>query len=116
MAGDWIKWQKRTWQKPEVMRTATILNISIGDAALAWIRLWEWADEISEDGGILGVAKGDIDCVVGVAGFADAAVTVGWLVLDDEGVSIPNFDRLNGKSAKRRTMEAARKKSTRCPH
>lgn len=39
-----------------------------------------------------------------MAGFADALIQVGWLVENDGGLSLPNFERHNGKSSKKRAV------------
>jgi len=55
----------------------------------------------------------DIDRHVGVAGFGSAMQEVGWLLVDDNGVLFPNFDRHNGTSAKSRALTTERKRTQR---
>jgi hypothetical protein len=76
------------------------------------MEVWEWADENTLDGHVLGVTKKFIDELVGVPGLADAmaAEDIGWLMVDDAGVVFPNFCRHNGKSAKQRALTAERKR------
>ena len=38
---------------------------------------------------------------------------VGWLAVNKKGIKMPNFDRHNGTSARRRAMETVRKQSAR---
>jgi hypothetical protein len=40
-------------------------------------------------------------------------VSVGWLEIDESGVTFPNFDRHNGESAKARGLAAERKRNQR---
>lgn len=104
MAGDWIKLETVTPDKPEMFALAEHLACSHGDAFLACIRVWIWADQQSRDGHALGVTKTAIDRVAGVTGFADALHSVGWLQDRNGVLSVPNFDRHNGKSAKGRAL------------
>jgi hypothetical protein len=109
MAGDWIKLETVTPDKPEMFALAEYLNCSHGEAFLACVRVWIWADQQSRDGHALGVTKTAINRVAGVTGFAEALQEVGWL--QDRGgvISVPNFDRHNGKTAKERALATKRK-------
>lgn len=42
-----------------------------------------------------------------MAGFADALIQVGWLVENDGGLSLPNFERHNGKSSKNGRLQTS---------
>ncbi|OCD23008.1 hypothetical protein AWZ90_24475 [Shigella sonnei] len=69
------------------------------------IRFWAWADQQMIDGNAdcnaRGVTKSAIDRITFMSGFADALIQVGWLVENDGGLSLPNFERHNGKSSKK---------------
>ena len=108
MASNWIKLEVITPDKPEIFRLAEILNID-PDAALGKvIRFWAWADQQMIDGNAecnaRGVTKSAIDRITFMAGFADALIQVGWLVENNGGLSLPNFERHNGKSSKKRAI------------
>lgn len=108
MASNWIKLEVITPDKPEIFRLAEILNID-PDAALGKvIRFWAWADQQMIDGNAecnaRGVTKSAIDRITFMAGFADALIQVGWLVESDGVLSLPNFERHNGKSSKKRAV------------
>ncbi len=108
MASNWIKLEVITPDKPEIFRLAEILNID-PDAALGKvIRFWAWADQQMIDGNAdcnaRGVTKSAIDRITFMAGFADALIQVGWLIENDGGLSLPNFERHNGKSSKKRAV------------
>ena len=60
-----------------------------------------------------GLTIRSIDRKVGLRGFGDALIAVGWLADHPEGVRIVRFEEHNGKSAKRRCSEAVRKMSAR---
>jgi len=74
------------------------------------MRFWLWADSVSVDGVVDGVASRDIDAIVDAVGFSECLSRVGWLTFDDdiERIHIPNFDRHNGETAKKRAQKAKR--------
>jgi len=104
MAGDWIKIEHSTPEKPEVFAIAEQLVLDPDHVTGALIRLWIWADQQLIDGNARGVTKMAIDRKTGVTGFADALISVGWLVFDSNKVTFINFSRHNGKSAKKRAV------------
>ena len=108
MAGDWIKLEAVTPDKPEIYGIAERLGCGHGEAFLACVRLWIWADQQSLKGNALAVTKTSLDRIGGVAGFAEALSGVGWLKDKDGRVALPNFDRHNGKTAKDRALTAKR--------
>jgi DNA replication protein DnaT len=117
MAGDWIKLENVTPDKPEIIAMAEILGID-QDAVLGkLVRLWIWADEqtfagYAECDGV-SVTEKFIDRCSCVTGFAQAMQRVGWLVLIKGGLAFPNFDRHNGQTAKARGLTAKRMKKMR---
>jgi hypothetical protein len=72
------------------------------------LRVWSWFDDHSEKGNAPSVTKALLDRKVGVTGFCDAMISAGWM--DDDGslISVPNFDRHNGATAKTRCLTAKR--------
>lgn len=110
MAGEWIKLEATTLDKPEVLRIARMLKID-RDAALGkLVRLWSWFDANSVDGVVDGVVDADVDRMCFCPGFAAACVAVCWLVVDEqaERITLPNFDRHNGETAKQRALKNRR--------
>lgn len=102
MAGDWIKIEHATADKPEVGKIAEILGID-HDAALGKVlRFWMWADQQSVSGNAFSVTKSSIDRVTYCPGFADALLEVDWLQARSGSFAIPRFDRHNGQTAKQR--------------
>lgn len=108
MAGDWIKIEASTPDKPEVFMIADILGIDPDAAFGKLFRVWSWFDQHTEDGNAPSVTKVIIDKQAGVMGFADAMQAAGWLSTEEQFLQIPNFDRHNGKSAKKRALTAKR--------
>ena len=109
MAGDWIKMRSNLWDDPRVSRLCDLTDqpeaMVIG--ALYW--LWSSADSHTEDGLMPGLSLKGIDRKSGVSGFGKALLDVGWIAEVEGGIAIVRFDEHNGKSAKRRSMEAKRK-------
>jgi hypothetical protein len=113
MAGDWIKIEHVTPDKPEIHRIASILGISAEAVFGHLVRLWVWADQQSLDGRQI-VAKCDtINCICRCAKIANAMQEVGWLVTEGEYVTFPNFDRHNTETAKNRAVKSKQKKKER---
>ena len=110
MAGMWIEWEKGLVRKPEVIRIARILGSTPQHAAACCMMVWEWAEDVTENGIIPGVTAADVSFAAGVAGIGEAMVAVGWLLEMDDSVVLPNFDRHNGEPAKRRAFNALRKR------
>lgn len=116
MAGDWIKLESVTPDKPEVHRIAELLGID-PDAVLGKLcRVWIWADQQTTNGNALSVTRALLDRITLRDGFATALLhpDVKWLVQDDSGaIHFPNFDRHNGATAKARALGNKRQKKCR---
>jgi hypothetical protein len=102
MAGDWIKMEHVTPDKPEVFRMALDLGITPEHVLGCLVRLWIWADQQSINGNALTVTCVTLDRITCNAGFANALKNVGWLIGNDMDFTLPNFDRHNGETAKTR--------------
>ena len=110
MAGDWIKLQHVTPDKPEIYRIAAELGVTPEDAFGRCCRVWIWADQQSLNGHALSVTNVTLDSVARRDGFATALLASGWLVSNHDGtISFPNFTRHNGETAKNRALAAERK-------
>ncbi|MEH9303396.1 DNA replication domain protein [Klebsiella variicola] len=104
MASSWIKVEVITPDKPEIFQIAEILNID-PDAVLGkLVRIWAWADQQTVDGNAGSVTKGVLDRIAFITGFADALIAVGWLAYDGNKLILPNFERHNGESSKKRAL------------
>ena len=81
MAGDWMKVEKSTPDKPEVFAIADALGIDPDAAFGKCFRVWGWFDSNTTNGKANGcsVSKKLVDRLVSVDGFADAMLNVGWL-------------------------------------
>jgi len=119
MAGDWIKIQNVTPDKPEVFHVAEDLGIDPDAVVGKLVRIWIWADQQTYDGNARSVTLALLDRVAGVTGFAKAMQDCGWLVPAGDGKRgfiFPHFERHNGKSAKRRALTSIRVQVSRNAH
>lgn len=126
MADEWIKVRENLPEDPAVDGIATQLQISQDEAIGLLVRFWIWAPKYTTTGRIgcvsakcpQNVRTVSADClmvdrIVGVPGFAEAMLQVGWLEKDGGFLTIPRFDRHMSKSAKRRALDAERKRNIR---
>ena len=113
MAGDWIKIESVMPDKPEVGVIAEELGIDHDAVIGKLVRFWIWADQQSVDGNALSVTKALLDRVTFCTGFTLAMEKSGWLVMEKDGFTIPNFTVHNGKSAKKRALTNDRVKRKR---
>ena len=106
MAGDWIKVEHATLEKPEVMLMAELLGIKRDEVIGILCRFWVWLDRNTGNGFVTHVSRIGIDEVMHCAGFATALEAVGWCSFDDKGrtMSMPNADRHNFSPAKTRAL------------
>lgn len=118
MAGDWIKVEQATVDKPEVLRTADLLGWDRRQALGLFVEFWCWLDKnLSEEcpDFVRHMSAKSLDEVLHVPGFAACLVNIGWAKFDDEHgiMTIINADRHNGNTAKSRALDAKRKKEKR---
>lgn len=108
MAGDWIKFELATPDKPEVWAIAASLSIDPDAVVGKLLRVWGWFDQQTENGNAPSVSKMLLDRLVGVTGFCNAVIDAEWMLDDGKQLSLPHFDRHNGKTAKNRALTAKR--------
>lgn len=108
-----IKMRTNLALHPKVMFIARTLKLDAFGVVGRLHAFWAWADKQSEDGTLPYVTSKHIDDVTGKRGFAAALISVGWLLETPSGLTIPHFERYNGRSAKRRASENWRKRCAR---
>jgi len=113
MAGDWIKMRNNLWDDPRVSSLCDLTGLpeAMVIGGLYW--LWASADEHSEDGYMPGLSVASIDRKTGCKGLGDGLLSIGWIEDTPGGITILRFDEHNGKSAKRRSLDAQRKANDR---
>jgi hypothetical protein len=109
MAGEWLKFEANTPEKPEVLAITIAMGWDDPDLTVGKLmRVWRWFDQQTVNGNAPSVTAALLDRLLGVSGLCQAMANVGWLVIDDHGLTLPNFDRHNGKTAKDRALTAKR--------
>ena len=89
------------------------LTLAVTAAIGAVERLWAVANQHSEDGTLKFLTSELLDQQVGIPGFSEAMERVGWLVIRADSIEIPEFEKYNGSSAKRRAKDAERQRRKR---
>ncbi|CAJ0719425.1 hypothetical protein LMG6871_02855 [Ralstonia edaphis] len=109
MAGNWIKFEVDTPEKPEVLALTVAMGWDDPDLTVGkLLRVWRWFDQHTLEGNAPGVSAALLDRIAGVTGFSTEMAKVGWLLISADGISLPNFDRHNGETAKSRALTAKR--------
>jgi transposase len=120
MADPWIKMRTTLPRCPQVVRLASAfdadrcpLPVRMLSALGALHVTWSLFDAHSADGLMSGYTLDAVDLAVGVTGWGQAMVDVGWLVVSPCGVTVPEWETHNGTSSKRRLQDMERKRSVR---
>ena len=114
MAGDWIKMRSNLRTHPKVVRMASALQADRLKTVGGLHAVWCLFDEHSIDGRLHGYTPEAVDDLVGWPGFSSALIAIKWMEWDgSDGLTLPEFDTHNGASAKRRAMDADRKRAER---
>lgn len=113
MSADWIKVEVTLPDKPEVVQMAEILSLDQDTIAGKLLRFWIWVNQNAADGNALSVTKKFVDRLCARDGFADALEIVKWASFQNGVLAVPNFDRHNGKSAKKRALGVYRSRAHR---
>ena len=109
----WIKVETHTPDKTELRHIARRCHCTQADAFLAFFRLFVWLDEQTDDGHVEFFTPEDADQIGDLTGFGDALQEVRWITFGPTGAVVSNWDRHNGQSAKRRCLDAERKRAVR---
>lgn len=104
----WIKFDLSTPDKPEVWQIADALTIEPDAVIGKLLRIWAWFDQHTKDGNASSVSVSFLDRLVSATGFCKTMILVGWMIDDGITISLPNFDRHNGTTAKTRALTAKR--------
>jgi hypothetical protein len=105
---DWIKVEKATLHKPEVLAVSEALGIHPVHAFGLCVKFWMWCDDQILDGNARGVTKVTLDFVIGHPGMTDALLNVGWLRDRSGSLEVPHFDRHLSEGSKTRALTKER--------
>ena len=106
----WIKMRTDLRDDPKVVAIAEELGLDQYAVVGRLHAFWAWADRYTADGNALSVTSAFVDQYLSALGFASALRKVGWLAGQEGDLSVPNFEKHNGQSAKRRLLTAQRAK------
>ena len=110
---EWIKVEKSTPRKPEVMIMADLLKVTPDHAFGVCIRFWMWCDSHLVDGVAPRITPKMLDKVLEQRGFSQAMAEVGWVTFEDDLLTVINFDKHMSKCAKVRAEDGLRQKEHR---
>jgi hypothetical protein len=113
MSSDWISMEKDLWSHPKTVRIMSACDADKCPVIGALFRLWSIADTHTEDGFLFGYTPEILDSEVSITGFSRAVSAVGWLIISENGLQVPDFQEHMSKSAKRRMKDTKRKKDVR---
>jgi hypothetical protein len=74
----------------------------------ALLEVWSYFDTHTKNGSLPCSHKSIIDQLTGMSGFSDAMIEVGWLAEKEGKIFLPNFNRHNGSTSKKRAASAIR--------
>lgn len=111
MAGDWIKVEHATLDKPEVLRMAELLGINRNEMLGVLLNYFIWLDRNCSHGSVTHMSRLCLDSVLHMSGFSACLADVGWAEIDEKTgiLTIRNWSRHNGTPAKSRALARDRK-------
>lgn len=107
----WIPWCKGLSRKEEIVMIAGLTGRPRREVACIMMEFWEWADDVTEDGILSRFNFRFIsDLIPGTdEDFWRAVEKTGWIVTNEQGIIISNYDVWMGANAKKRLKDARRK-------
>lgn len=117
MAGEWIKFESSLPDKPETLAITAAMGWDDPDLTVGKLmRVFRWFDQQTIDGNARGVTPALLDRLIGVTGFVQAMANERWVTVTEAGLTLRNFNRHNGASAKSRAKTAKRVANHRAEH
>lgn len=118
MPGDWIKMREDLHEDPAVLQIAQELEVRPETVVGMCHRFWGWVSRQCHDGSVTGVTLVSLGSVIGLSGFPELLVRVGWLEYDDSDpqspvIHIPKFERHLSEGAKARALASERQRNAR---
>lgn len=110
---EWIKVEKSTCDKPEVLVIAELLKVTQDHAFGLCIRFWIWCDTHLIDGKVENITPKMLNKTLGQKRFAEAMIEVGWITFHDGFLLVSNFEKHMSQSAKSRAEGQLRQKEHR---
>ena len=110
---EWVKMRRKLVGDPRVRKMSKTLRTPVHAVLGCLLMFWFLADEYAdEDGYLPGYDAGDIDAHVGLPGFVKALPS-DWCEERGGELYLLDYQEHNGRTAKRRSEDAKRKRHTR---
>jgi len=107
---DWIKMRSNLRDDPAVWAIAKVLKMDPFAVLGRLHTMWAWFDaHATPDDPSVSVSPEAMDDHLRCSGWCSAVADAGWLIVQDDRLTVPNFDRHMGQGAKERAMAAVRK-------
>lgn len=100
------------WDSPKVLELCQITGLDQCCVIGKLFRFWSWASDVTTDRNISATPVA-VDRIVCCTGFCDALQRVGYVVVSDAGIELPEFDKHLSSTAKARMLSAVRMQKTR---
>lgn len=114
MAGDWFPVTVNIDRRREVLAIAAATKRDRFQVTGLLVAFWSWVTEESRDGRAPSVTASTLSIAVGAdEEFWLEVERAGWLRFETDGLLVPNWDRWNSKSAKKRLQNTLRKRMER---
>jgi hypothetical protein len=107
-SGHWIKILKGTPNKPAMAEIRRWCECTKAEAFLAFFELYSYFDDVTADGFIPFFRKEDADERGGLSDLGNALEAIGWITFHPEGARVIDWEKHNGKSAKKRLLDSER--------
>lgn len=96
MSAECLRMRVGLAEEPEVIALAQQLGVEEDLVVGKLNRLWGWGVKAADnEGRVRGGSLAGVNKLLGLAGFAEALVHVGWLVPEDGGILFPRFSLYN---------------------
>lgn len=106
---DWIKMRANLRDDPAVWTIAKTLKMDPFTVIGRLHTMWVWFDShATVDDPFVAVSPEAMDDHLRCEGWCEAVAAAGWLIIENDRLGVPNFDRHMGASAKERAMSATR--------
>lgn len=110
---EWIKVEKNTPRKPEVLMMAKELGIHPDHAFGICVRFWMWCDSHLAAGKLSGFDCDMLDAILEKKGAANALKNVGWIEFSGDVLRVSNFQKHMSENAKVRASNTLRQNQRR---
>lgn len=113
MGTNWIKMRVDLLTDPAVVAIASRLGVTCQHVAGCLLQVWAIFDAHTTDGFLSRYKRDSLDAITSQPGLCAAMQEVGWLIVTDDGLRMPNFETHGSNSAKARACAQKRQQKHR---